>query len=423
MKESISINNFLIIKKAELEVKKINVIIGPQANGKSVIAKLLYFFKSSSSEFLEGIRGNKSKRILDLSILNDFEKRFPRYSWEGSSFQVSYELGDLIMSVSGVKNSRGKTSLKLEYTKELQNLFSSKKRLYQKKLEEAREANKKQRRRGNIEFHVFYEYVHEPINNGQFSSFFSNSVFVPASRSFFANLQNNIFTFLASNLDIDPFLKEFGSLYENSKHWYKDSYLADEHKELINELYKAMEAIVDGEYEYKDEQDWIHSKGKKINLANASSGQQESLPMLLTLCVWPLIRHDDKGGMFFIEEPEAHLFPTSQGQIVSILSLLYANLGTNFFITSHSPYILSALNNFILAGDAVKKENLTVDEFTTLNGSGRPINFEDVAAYTIINGKVSPINDDEYRMVGADILDGISEHFETVMNKILLCGE
>jgi predicted ATPase len=127
MKESISINNFLIIKKAELEVKKINVIIGPQANGKSVIAKLLYFFKNSSSEFLEGIRGNKSKRILDLSILNDFEKRFPRYSWEGSSFQVSYELGDLIMSVSGVKNSRGKTSLKLEYTKELQNLFSSKK--------------------------------------------------------------------------------------------------------------------------------------------------------------------------------------------------------------------------------------------------------------------------------------------------------
>lgn len=423
MKESISINNFLVIKKAELEVKKINVIIGPQANGKSVIAKLLYFFKSTSNDFLEGIRSNKSKRALDLSILNDFEKRFPRYSWESNSFQIIYNLGELQIKILGVKNSRGKTTLKFEYSKELQSLYNSKKRFYKKKLEEAREANKKQRRRSNIEFQVFYEYVHDPVKNGAFSSFFSNSVFVPASRTFFANLQKNIFTFLASNLDIDPFLKEFGSLYENSKHWYKDSYLADEHKELINELYKDMEAIVDGEYEYKDEQDWIHSRGNKINLANASSGQQESLPMLLTLCVWPLIRSEEKGGMFFIEEPEAHLFPTSQGHIVSILSLLYANLGTNFFLTSHSPYILSALNNFILAGDAVNREDLTTEEFTKMNGSGRPISFEDVAAYTITNGKVDSINDEEYRMLGADMLDGISEHFETVMNKILVCGE
>jgi hypothetical protein len=132
---------------------------------------------------------------------------------------------------------------------------------------------------------------------------------------------------------------------------------------------------------------------------------------------------NEKGGMFFIEEPEAHLFPTSQGYIISILSLLYAELGTNFFITSHSPYILSALNNFILAGDAVANGSLTAEEFVEMNGSGQPINFDDVSAYTIINGIVSPIKDDEYRMVGGDILDGISEHFEEVMNKLLVCGE
>ncbi|WP_281213562.1 AAA family ATPase [Shewanella insulae] len=423
MKESISINNFLVVKKADLEVKKINVIIGPQANGKSIIAKLLYFFKSISNDFIDGIRSNKSKRALDLSILNDFEKRFPRYSWEGDSFQIVYKIGELELKVLGIKNSRGKTKLKFEYSKELQDLYNGKKKIYNKKLEEARESNKKQKWHQNIEFPIFYEHVRTPINNSVFNSFFSNSVFVPASRSFFANLQKNIFTFLASNLDIDPFLKEFGSLYETSKRWYKDSYLAEEHRELINELYKDMEAIVDGEYEYKDDQDWIHTRGNKINLANASSGQQESLPMLLTLCVWPLIRHEEKGGMFFIEEPEAHLFPTSQGHIVSILSLLYSMLGTNFFLTSHSPYILSALNNFILAGDAVDRNSLSVEGFTKMNGSGRPINFEDVAAYTITNGKVSSINDEEYRMLGADMLDGVSEHFETVMNKILVCGD
>lgn len=423
MKESISINNFLVIKKADLEIKKINVIIGPQANGKSVIAKLIYFFKSTSHDFLNGIRSNKPKRALDLDILNDFEKRFPRYSWEGDNFQIIYNLNNLQMKILGKKNSRGKTSLKLEYSKSLQTLYNSKKKLYQKKLEEAKDTKKKQRSRSSIEFHVFYENVHDPLKNSAYASFFCNSVFVPASRTFFANLQKNIFTFLASNLDIDPFLKEFGSLYENSKHWYRDSFLLNEHKSLINELYKDMEAIVDGEYEYKDEQDWIHSRGNRINLANASSGQQESLPMLLTLCVWPLIRASEKGGMFFIEEPEAHLFPTSQGHIVSILSLLYSSLGTNFFLTSHSPYILSALNNFILAGDAVKKEVLTEQEFINMNGSGRPIDFEDIAAYTIVNGRVTSIKDNDYRMLGADMLDGISEHFEAVMNKLLVCGE
>src|SRR5690606_2385925 len=149
-------------------------------------------------------------------------------------------------------------------------------------------------------------------------------------------------TFLASNLDIDPYLKEFGSLYESSKRLYKDSFFhrSPEYKELLEDTYRAIEAIIAGDYELRDEQDWIVNKGKRINLANASSGQQEALPMLLTLCVWPVFRSREQRSMCFIEEPEAHLFPTSQGHIVSIISQFYAELGTNFFITTHSPYII-----------------------------------------------------------------------------------
>src|SRR5690606_22710135 len=104
---------------------------------------------------------------------------------------------------------------------------------------------------------------------------------------------------------------------ESSKRWYKDSYLLDrkEYRAVLDEIHKAVEAIISGDYELKDEQDWILSKGRRINLANASSGQQEALPMLLTLCVWPLLRARENGSMYFIEEPEAHLFPTSQGHI------------------------------------------------------------------------------------------------------------
>ena len=42
MKNTLEIKNFLIIDSVELEIKKFTVFIGPQASGKSIVAKLLY---------------------------------------------------------------------------------------------------------------------------------------------------------------------------------------------------------------------------------------------------------------------------------------------------------------------------------------------------------------------------------------------
>lgn len=420
MSEYLKIKNFLVIKNAEVELKKINVIIGPQANGKSLIAKLISFFNSLSNEFIEGVRTNETKRVLDKNIITKFETRFPRYSWDGTNFSINYQVDCLDFSIIGKKNSKNKTSIAIDYSKDLANKFKNKKTNFKKKVEEEKKQQKKSQIIRHIERQVLHEHVSKPLKE-LYPCFFSNSFFIPASRSFFANLQKNIFTFLATNLDIDPYLKEFGQMYENSKFWYKNEMLIRDHKNLSNELYTLIESIVQGEYEYHDEQDWLISKGRRINLANASSGQQESLPMLLVLAVWPIISNNGS-GLCFIEEPEAHLFPTSQGNIISILSLLHQSLGTKFFITTHSPYILSALNNFILAGDSLDKGDVTIEEFKKINGPGSPIKFDDVSAYTITNGQTENITDNEYRMIGGDILDNISEHFEKVMNKLISCA-
>lgn len=420
MKESIRIRDFIVIKKADIEVKKINVLIGPQANGKSIIAKLLYFFKSISNEFVNGIQAQKTKRELDKQLLLKFEEYFPRYTWEGSAFTINYRIDDTEVSINGTKGSKGKTKINLKYSEELVRFFNNKKKLYKKKIETLRKVDPTK----TPDINSIVENKELAFSLIEKESFFtySNSFFIPASRSFFANLQKNIFTFLESGLNIDPFLKEFGKLYEISKKLYGNRTFLEEHEKIFHQLHKAFQSIIVGDYEHYDEQDWIVSQGNKINLMNASSGQQESLPMLLVLCAVPLIFYNKK-HMFFIEEPEAHLFPTSQGYIVSILSELYRSLETPFFITSHSPYILSALNNFILAGDTEKAGKITASEFKKMNGSGMPIQFEDVSAYTIHNGKTNSIADKEYRMIGADMLDGVSEHFESVMNQLLVCGE
>lgn len=44
--ERIEIYNFGPIKEACFDIKKLNIIIGEQASGKSIISKLIYFFKN-----------------------------------------------------------------------------------------------------------------------------------------------------------------------------------------------------------------------------------------------------------------------------------------------------------------------------------------------------------------------------------------
>ena len=55
------------------------------------------------------------------------------------------------------------------------------------------------------------------------------------------------------------------------------------------------------------------------------------------------------GYTIYIEEPEAHLFPTAQKRIVQLLARTFNNTNSNFqiIVTTHSPYILSSFNNLI----------------------------------------------------------------------------
>ena len=63
--ENILIENFGGIKKLDFDFKSINILIGPQGAGKSITVKLLYFFKSFTSEMVKSIENSDSKRDLD----------------------------------------------------------------------------------------------------------------------------------------------------------------------------------------------------------------------------------------------------------------------------------------------------------------------------------------------------------------------
>jgi predicted ATP-dependent endonuclease of OLD family len=421
--ERIEINGFLTIDHADFEIKKINILIGAQAQGKSVIAKLAYFFKSFFPDiFIPSVQKFETKRDIEKKCLAQFEQVFPRYSWADQEFSIVYKNGDYEVSIIRAKIGN-KYTFRLNYCKELADFHTELKNSYKLALNELnlRQAEQKYRSTLLPKEWVLYQTTSEKIKTSVFSKVDRKSIFIPASRSFFANLQRNIFSFLAKDIDIDPFIKEFGSHYENSKRLYSDLYFHqyDDSEITRKKVDKLVSDIVVGEYIYAEEQDWILNNGKKTNLANASSGQQESLPMLLILKIWPFISGDASPSIYFIEEPEAHLFPVSQKQIISLIATICNAFGHSFFITTHSPYILTAINNLVVGQDAYDKANGDKNQLKKLEkvlATDELIRLEDVSAYTLNKGKLEPIIDMENRLIGANLLDAVSDEFDAAFS-------
>lgn len=426
--ETLYIKNFLGIQEAEITLNRLNLFIGPQARGKSVIVKLLYFFKAKFIDaFLDSIVNQQSKRALLVKVADEFEVIFPKAYW-GGAFSIVYTYGLLKIEVAGAGSTKAKLSV--GYSEWLLKLQKDLKKLYQTSLLKAEQEQEVSEFSQHIEIGFRYtdgfNAVINKVSSSDYAHLFTRQVFIPASRTFFANLQKNIFSFLANNIEIDPFLKEFGSVYEQSKRIYSMPFLGIlEKSEARKEIRVLLEKIVSGRYEQESEQDWIVGARGRVNLANASSGQQEALPMLVVLSIMPFFpsrlgsRKQPSG--FYIEEPEAHLFPASQKQFISLLALLANAKPHQFFITTHSPYLLTALNNCILAASAWQSadENKRED-IEKLMPNRYHVRYEDVAAWTVTEqGTVQSILDPEARLIGANLLDSVSQEFEGTTNALL----
>ena len=417
MNESITIKNFGGLKDVTIPLNSINIFIGKQASGKSVTAKLIYFFKKIISEILLETTLERTRKEVDSKILERFTNYFPQEAWADYSFSLKYKIGD----ESIVIEKSNKKSLKLSYSQKIKRLFT-----IAKDLENNRQEAQKQGRLLlplNDSFFAYYSQVQETIG----SEATKEQTFVPAGRSFFANLQDHIFSFLSINQTIDPFLIEFGSVYGVMKGIYrkpnfnfdKDSERADK---LVSELIdKLIAQILVGKYEQENQKDYIvHDDKRKIRVSFSSSGQQETLPLLVVLKTLTRLITPGNGATVYIEEPEAHLFPSAQKKIIELISAIYnsAGISLQFIITTHSPYILTSFNNLLQAGELLEKDVnkkklfKIVPEFEILKPG-------EVNAYAFADGGVKSLIDEETGLISADLLDEVSEEIAVQFEELL----
>lgn len=112
----------------------------------------------------------------------------------------------------------------------------------------------------------------------------------------------------------------------------------------------------------------------------------------------------------FIEEPELNLFPSTQKEVVYYVLTELKKKEHRLFITTHSPYILYAMNNCMIGGQV--QDHLPEEVKASFKSKDAWIDPSQVSAWQIRDGKIESIQD--------KVVKGIDKHyFNDVMGDIM----
>jgi hypothetical protein len=400
--ETLRVRNFAGLNDVQLELKPVTVLIGPQASGKSVCAKLAFFFKEAVRRLPAYILSESSHTEIQEEEQRLFLSYFPPESWSTGWFEITYSFGELVITAR--RTTSEPSAFELEYAP-----------YYDYLLDAGRTAIEQIHKDEDPPlFDIFglravRHAIEEQVSVDVSPVLANSSYFIPAGRSFFATVRSSVFSLISEQTEIDPFLVEFGRLYERVRKRYPPSGNRSE----VPLIMSRIETLLGGRYLREQGDDFIQMPdGRRIPLAVSSSGQQELLPLAITLASIGEGNGDKPRSTLYVEEPEAHLFPTAQRQIVhlfaAVTDLLSPESSSQYIITTHSPYILAALNNLMYGGKIAREHPEKREGVLGLLGPDVLIDPEKVGAYSMENGGARFIIDRETKLVEATLIDRVS---------------
>ncbi len=421
--EKLSINNFGGLKSVELEIRPVTGFIGPEGSGKSVIAKLLYFFRQIASRLPTAIRYQESPQY-KVECRKRFNRYFPIENTGIGDFEITYSNNKEWVRVTfAARKDAGMPSLDLEWSS-----------IYDMMLEKIAHPRDKMPALGDnvteltTRILAFREEVEPDMVRALGTRAIFDQIFIPAGRAFFSQVQNTVFTQFAEGESPEPFMAEFGALLEQSKSILDSVGLfnvTSGEMSVPHALGPSFDEILHARLLRIRNQDFLEfADGRRVKLAQASSGQQEALPLLLLLASL-MLPGNWRGRVLYIEEPEAHLFPSTQKLIMESMVKFFRAWGgrMGLVLTTHSPYILTSINNLLQAGKlyaaATKKE---ADRLARIIPVTRTFNPDEVGFYALENGNAKSIMDPQMGLIDADIIDQVSNDIAIQFDQLLSEG-
>jgi len=385
MKEHLTIRNFGPIREAEIDVRDLTIFVGPQATGKSLAAQALYFLRGIEELILPEI--NEPVEKLD-AVLRALEW------WFGNALSVYTEPGTLLRWCSSEDAiEKAKREIRWDHAGA--------------HLSETLEGGVPDREVMERQLWDFPWQVYIPAGRALYS-FLPSYVLLSRRRlewpgyvlTFYETLGMAIESLWRGVWQPSMFSLAGGGIFGS------DSELAF--------LRKRVESIIKGEIRYGPDTILLETEQKLLRSATISAGQME---------IWPfgaIVEVGLKLGMYpatqiYFEEPETHLHPGAQRSVMEIIAFLVRK-GVRFLLTTHSPYILYAVNNFLTAQevlDAGRALPPDVPPETALRS-------DQVAAYRFSSdGTVHDIMDAEVGVIDEDELDQVADDLGATFTDLL----
>jgi AAA15 family ATPase/GTPase len=435
--QKLIVRNFGPIKELDLEIKDLMLFIGEQATGKSTVAKLVYFFrkevKNTLISYLYSFKSyakNGGENWVSSQILSDILFKFHRLFGE--------------IENSTVIDFKFRENLWLRIIKEPISPYG-----YFAKFSSSYIEKKYNDKEDEVIWEFFdkvseliFQYRQKFLGEGknvsefdreekrsqiikEIASFFGEDadreiIFIPSGRGALAIFSEHI-----PSSGWGVILEDFRNKIAVLRHAFRTplNQIIERRKNtginypsefVINLMTERIKKILKGEYRVDEEGEKIYFDEENfVKVSMASSGQQESLWILLQLFVHIL---NQEKVFLIIEEPEAHLFPKAQKSLVELITLLFNENNSQVLITTHSPYILTAFNNLIYAGNVGQEHHEAGDVIPKLLW----IDHEKAGAYRLHDGIAEDLMDEESHLIRVEEIDTVSQSinqdFDTLLN-------
>lgn len=420
----LSISDFSSLREANFSLSPVNVIIGPQGSGKSVTTKLLYFFADILVNYTQYAERGDDISDYKKILAKQFCVWFPPQAWGPGKFNLNYTAGLFSVRILRRK-SQGKLidDVSITFSEWFNEFYNSTSDLLnQNKASDYADIRTTAQFSESIDrLWKVKELIARRLDKELQNEYISNQTFIPAGRAFFTSIGRLVAGFEQSG-SLDPVTIKFARLFANirdrssQRSAYRMRRLGDEFNSKRTSI---MNKLFGGEIKFEGDQEYLETEdGRKIPFSALSSGQQELLPMWSLMDYYnelDAIRIGATGPfrrnreLIYIEEPEAHLFPSAQSSLMEFLigSIVSERKRRNLIITTHSPYIMGKLNVFLKAGQLArrKKRNQEINEVVSRDCW---LNDQQLSAFAIENGQLRNLLDDD-GLIDGRYLDEISE--------------
>lgn len=365
MKEKLIIRNFGPIKDVEIEFRSINIFIGDQGTGKSTVSKLytiIYnyaYYDVFDANFENTHDPNTLKFFKYLELFGVLNYLQNGTTIIYSSEKFNFEFGEGVVKTEHPEFYR---MLPTEMPERLQDYFT-------------------------------FNYI-------------------PAERVFVSTLADALYGLNELGTKLPTLFNRFGNKFSSAR------------KEKARRNYVH---LLGADFGHNNGIDTIITQdGKEFPLSDASTGLQGTMPLLVVfdsiVDKKSIKLSDSPSSLLVIEEPELNLFPDTQKKVLNYL--ISNSIGDGLFklrliINTHSPYILTSINNLMYAYEVGASQQEKVNRIIPKKYWVNPA---DVSAYRLLpNGTCREIvkKTEDGTLIEAAEIDEVSRELNKEFDELI----